>query len=99
MGKDGILAKCKELAHEWALDFLDSTNETGELQRYYEKGNISTIQENFYMWYISGHTRDYNLLYEDDLKTLADDERVELADEVIEYNEAVESLLPTYIKK
>ena len=57
-----------------------------------EKGNISAIQENFYMWYISGHTRDYNLLYEDDLKTLTDDERDELADEVIElYNEAVES--------
>lgn len=54
LSKKEILDRCTALANEWALDFLETTRETGELPKYHTAGRIHVIQDNFFSWYVIG---------------------------------------------
>ena len=78
ISKKELIKKCSDYAIEWAESFLELTFETGELQQALESGELDTIQENYYNWYIVGHRGSCPYLtFEKELQFLTDRQKVE----------------------
>jgi hypothetical protein len=99
--KNEFLKSCATLSRDWAEGFLSTAQDSGELSKYYNSGQIDIIQENYFSWNILGVPGVCPfLIFEKDLEHTTDDEEVELIGEVEElYNNAVSQLLPNYIQK
>jgi hypothetical protein len=101
LSKKDILQKCADMADNWAEDFLASTQETGELQKYHSAGRLHVIRDNFFSFYVIGIPgRDPFLIFKDDLELLTEPEDDQFSEELKDlYENAVDRLLPLYIKK
>ena len=95
---DSLKNEILKLAAGWAKCFLEDTKESGELDEYYAKGELETIQENYYHWYIVGRPSSHHHVLKSDLEVLPRQEQDDLEEAAFTaYADSVARLLPAYL--